>query len=117
MLGLSRPGDESPLAKFSTERFGGLTHIREQQVTVGTAGDEILANNPARVFSMVINESNTEINVSFVRDGVTGGLPLPPNGGAISLSVEEDGEAVGWQLFGRATVAGEVVRTVEVLRL
>lgn len=108
----------SPLEALSIHRFGGRTTIRERLVTVGTARIELLSNNPNRLFWRMQNESDTDVRIGNDPNiTATSGWLLLNNGGGISMTWEEDGEAVGYQVFGISSAAAKVVRVAEVVRI
>jgi hypothetical protein len=108
----------SPLEALVIERLGGKTTIVESLVTVGTTRGIMLVNNPNRIFWAMINEGTSSVRVSNDPDiGSTSGWLLSSNGGVIMMIYDEDGEAVGQQVFGIASIAGQVVRVRETVRL
>ncbi len=108
----------SPLEEQSKGRFGGGTYPVERLITVGTSLTVILPNNPNRTHWIVQNESVNLIRASSDPTiTATSGWYLAASGGVISQDYEEDGEGVGYPLYGISSVAGSVVRVREVIRL
>ncbi len=108
----------SPLEELSKGRFGGGTFIREALITVGTSLTVILPNNPNRTHWIVQNESVNLIRVSSDPTiTATSGWYLAANGGVVTQDFDDDGEGVGYPLYGISSVAGSVVRVREVIRL
>jgi len=103
--------------EFSLKRFGFPTRPVENPVVaeVSTTAAEILRNNPDRVFWIVVNLSANVVYVGL-SGGVsaTKGIRLDANGGFTSSSVEEDGEAVAYQVFAIATGAASAIYVLEI---
>ena len=103
--------------EFTLKRFGFPTRAVENPVVaeVGTTAAEILKNNPDRVFFLVVNLSANTVYVGLASDvGATKGIQLDANGGFVSFSVEEDGEAVAYQIFAIATGAASAIYVLEI---
>jgi len=63
--------------------------------TVGTTATEVLRNNPDRIFWLAINLSGNKGYLGWDKDvSSSRGIPIGPNGGYVSCSIEEDGELV-----------------------
>ena len=102
--------------EFTLKRFGFPTRAVENPVVaaVGTTADAVLRNNPDRVFFLVVNLSTNVVYVGLARDvGAAKGIRLDANGGWVSMSVEEDGEAVAYQIFAIATGAASAIYVLE----
>jgi len=103
--------------EFTLKRFGFPTRPVENPVVaaVGTTAAEILRNNPDRVFWLVVNLSANVVYVGFSGDvSSTKGIRLDAYGGWTSSSVEEDGEAVTYPVFGIATGAASAIYVLEI---
>jgi len=103
--------------EFTLKRFGFPTRAVENPVVaaVGTTAAEILKNNPDRVFFLVVNLSTNIVYVGLASDvSATKGIRLDANGGFVSFSVEEDGEAVAYQIFAIATGAASAIYVLEI---
>lgn len=111
-------GKMSPLEEVSNSIFKGKTFPRETVVSVGTSRVIVLANNPNRLSWQIINESAIDVRVSndATLTSASGWL-VASNGGVVSMVYYDDGEAVGYQLFGIAVAAGASLRIRELLRL
>lgn len=91
----------STLWEVAKERFKRPTTIRERVVSVATSATEILNNNPRRVFWMVCNRHTANGAIGFSPQvSFDTGLLLAANGGVASMTAEEDGEAVGYAVYG-----------------
>lgn len=107
----------SPLETVTNERFQGKTYPNEFVLTLTASPAEILPNNPNRLFWMVLNEDALDGRVSIdPQITTTTGWILAANGGVISMFWEEDGEAVGYPVYGVSVGAGSKVRIREVIR-
>lgn len=87
--------------------YGRPTRLIERLATVTTAQSEVLRNNPRRLFWQVVNVVGSAAWVYW-----TSGLPplyalqLAQVGGSIAMTVNEDGEAVTYTLYG-ITLSGD----------
>lgn len=98
--------------EFSEKRFGFPTRAVENPVVaaVGVTVVKILRNNPDRVFWIVVNLSANVVYVALSEDvSATKGIRLDANGGFTSMSVEEDGEAVAYDVYALATGAASAI--------
>jgi hypothetical protein len=78
----------------------------------------VLPNNPRRVFARILNLSAGNIFVDFKENPTsTTGIPIGPNGGFLEMSVEDDGEAVAWEVRGIAALAGSQLHVYTVERV
>ena len=102
--------------EFTLKRFGFPTRAVENPVVaaVGVAVLTVLRNNPDRVFWLIVNLSANIVYVGLAGDvSATKGIRLDANGGWVSMSVEEDGEAVGYEVFAVATGAASAIYVLE----
>ena len=102
--------------EFTLKRFGFPTRAVENPVTdsIGTSAEEILRNNPDRVFWLVVNLSSNVVYVALSEEvSATHGIRLDANGGWASMSVEEDGEAVAYAVHAKATGAASAIYVLE----
>ena len=98
--------------EFTLKRFGFPTRAVENPVVaeVGTSVVEVLKNNPDRVFWLIVNLSTNVVYVALKEDvSETKGMRLDTSGGWVSFSVEEDGEAVGYAVYAKATGAASAI--------
>lgn len=108
----------SPLEAISMGRFQGHTYVQEATKNLSTTRQTLIPNNPNRVFWMVINEGTQDVRLSTdPAITSTSGWLLPASGGIISSDWEEDGEAVGYQVFALSVVGVDMVRYREVIRI
>ncbi len=108
---------QSPLEALSNRRFEGHTYINEGVTTLGATRVVLLPNNPNRLFWILINEGLNDVRVSTSPDiSAVSGWLVPASGGIISMFWEQDGEGVGYTLYGIATVGAPDVRVREVVR-
>lgn|SRR5574341_765341 len=108
----------SPLSELSEKWFGRSSFLRQTIVAVQTTPTRLAPNNPARFFLLAVNLSGNSGAVAWGNDLTTAtGIPVAGNGGAFSLSVQEDGELTGYELIGvNAALAGNWL-VVEVISL
>lgn len=107
----------SPLEGVSIIRFQGKTFIQETLVTVGVTRVDLLANNPNRLFWIATNEGAADVRLSTDPTiTAASGWILAASGGIISMYWEQDGEGVGYPVYGISAAAGQVVRIREVIR-
>ena len=106
--------------EFTLKRFGFPTRAVENPVTaeLKTSAEPVLKNNPDRVFWLIINLG---ANVGFVAlssdVGPTKGVRLDTYGGWASMSVEEDGEAVAYEVHGVAPAGTSEIYVLEIEKL
>jgi hypothetical protein len=107
---------KSPLEVLTVDRFKRRTYINETVVNVAANRVTILPNNPNRLFLAMINEGILDVRVS-TDPAITpaSGWLLPAGGGFMSMFWEEDGESVGYALYGIGFAGGSDVRVREVL--
>jgi hypothetical protein len=108
----------STAALWSAKWFGGPTRIQESRPIIQLTPTRILPNNPRRLFYQVINRSAANVSAGFDNSvTVANGIPLAPGAGFMSLAVQEDGEAVAWEVLGIADVAASALYVLEVIRV
>ena len=93
------------LADYVKKKFG--VHTRSypiaDPVSCLTTVTVILPNNPDRLGYTVVNLGATAMYVAWDRGVLAShGIYIAPNGGSFSLVADEDGELVGYELFGIA---------------
>lgn len=104
-------------ASASEKIFGFPTRLVEapEGSELGLAATQIFLNNPDRVFWLVVNLGPGTVYIAYKRQvDATHGIRLGPLGGFASSKVDEDGEAVAYELFGIATVANNDIYFLEV---
>ena len=108
---------QSPLEALSLERFGGHTYGTEEVITVFVTRTTILRNNPNRVYWVMINEGANDIRVSFDPSiTAVSGFVLAASGGIIICDWFNEGETVGYEVYGIAVGVDTRVRVREVIR-
>jgi len=66
-----------------------------------------LKNNPRRVAWLICNRSSVDTAVGFDQEvSFSNGLFLGALGGTVSMAAEEDGEGVGYALYGVGNGSG-----------
>ncbi len=86
--------------------------------TVATIPTQILQNNPDRIFLLIVNLSANTGYVGWdARVSADRGIPLAPYGGYISLSIEEDGELVIYEVWAVNEAAAGKYYVVEIERM
>ena len=90
-------------ARFFVEtQLGGPGRIQESTVTVQTTNTTLVNNNPDRVAITFSNNSTFTMWIGTQQQIVQGnlGIPLPAQGGSVSLNVRDDFELVASQWIG-----------------
>lgn len=103
--------------EVSVKRFGFPTRLIENPVTdaIGLTAEPVLRQNPDRVFWLIVNLSVNVVYLAFDQDvGPTKGIWLDANGGWASMAVDEDGEAVGYGVYGVATGADSAIYVIAI---
>ncbi len=107
-----------PAADFADKRFGRPTRPISSLVTVGVSVVEVLRNNPARLYTLIVNRSAADGAFDFSREfTAANGFLLPQSGGFVELSVESDGETVGHSLFGISSLGNLTWRVLELIAI
>jgi hypothetical protein len=84
---------------------------------VGTTPVEVLRANPDRVFWSIHNRSTADGSVDWINGVTTAvGIFLAANTGFISQAIKDDGDAVGWAVYGVSGVAGSTWFVFEIIR-
>lgn len=75
--------------------------------TIGTSDSQIAPRNPNRAELILVNRSGNVIDVGPI-DGITSdeGFRVAPNGGSLTVLVQEDGELVQREWHAVAGAAG-----------
>lgn len=109
--------ERSPLEALSRVRFGGRTFLQSTRLAVSTSPQQIIKNNPNRVFWLLENNGANDLNILPGGDALTGAyIVVRALGGSVSMSWDEDGEAVGYDWNGFFVTSGSSVRILEVIR-
>lgn len=109
--------EKSPLEALSRVRFGGKTYLETSPKTATTTATQILKNNPNRVFVLLINTGANDVLIGIGTNNFsTFGILLAANYGTFSMQWEEDGELVGYDIWGSAVANTSLIRRIEVIR-
>ena len=103
------------LSRFAEDKFGMKTRSVTDPVTptVATSVTQVLKNNPDRLAWTLINLTAYSIYVAFDREVSTSrGILVPAAGGSLTLTAEEDGELVGYEVFAISKTASSTIFTV-----
>lgn len=117
MAELSDNVNRSPLERLSKARYGRASTVRTKYANVDVDSSVVAENNPNRVFLLLINTYGPEATIGF--DSLSAklsGIPVTANGGNLSLSYEEDGEVVGYDIWA-SSAGGTGLVVVEVVLL
>lgn len=93
------------LKDFVAKKFGRSTRAITNPVTdtCGTTATVLLQNNPDRLAAIIINLGATAMYVAWDRDvSASHGILVVSGGGSLTLIADEDGELVGYELYGVA---------------
>ncbi len=78
-------------AEYAASLFKGEFTEDELDFTAGTTAQELLKDDPERVFYVIINLSANACNIAFGSNpSGTRGIKLASNGGAFSLNARDD---------------------------
>jgi len=105
------------LAEYVARKFGVKTRVTVNPVTASCAvtATVLLQNNPDRLAATVVNLGANVMYLAWDREvGTAHGIYVAPNGGAQMFIADEDGELVGYELFGIAPAGAVDVFVVEV---
>lgn len=105
-------------AEWAEKWFGGPTRPKVTKTTVGTASAVLLEANPRRIFWRIRNRSAGNVYIELDAPAVVATSELlGPAGGAASMSVQQDGEAVAHEIRAIADLAASPVWVYEVIRV
>jgi len=106
----------SSVYEYAYRRFGAATTLRTASPSVGTTTTRVLDNNPRRVFWLIVNNAVSDANIFFEGNASFGsGILLAANGGSASMSADEDGEVVGYAVYGALGAGTGMFYTIEVI--
>lgn len=101
-------------ARISIKRFQTPTRLIEDYYEATIVPSEIAAKNPNRVALLLINNGDATVYCSFnLEPSASAGFPLDAYGGAMSMIIEEDGEAVGKSVYGSVTAGTSAITVIE----
>ena len=108
----------STVADIIDTRYGGRIAFNEQVVTLMTPLTRLLVNNPNRVGWVMINEGTDIVRLApNPQVTPTSGWLLAPSGGIMSMSWDEDGDAVFSEVWAAISASSVSVRVREYIRL
>ena len=86
--------------------------------TVGTTPTKVLNNNPDRILALLVNLTANDGYVGFDNEvSATRGIPVPSNGGSLTLLIDEDGELVIQETYAVCPGGAGTWYIVEIERL
>ena len=103
------------LAEYVKRKFGVNTRSYPitDPVSCLTTVTRILPNNPDRLGYTLVNLGDTAMYVAWDRDVLAShGIYVAQTGGSFSLAADEDGELVGYELFGIAITSANDIFTM-----
>lgn len=115
MAELSESNARSPLERLSKGRYGRASTVKTKYANVDVESSVVAENNPNRVFLLLVNVYGPQATIGF--DSLSAhlsGIPVSANGGSLSLSYEEDGEVVGYDVWA-SSAGGTGLVVVEVV--
>lgn len=87
--------------KIGMKRFINPTSLRQVRRTIDTTDRVVVEKNPNRVALMVVNNSSGIAYCSFEpQPSVLSMFRLDADGGAMSMCIDDDGEAVCHEIYG-----------------
>jgi len=103
------------LADYVKKKYG--VHTRSfpdpEAVSCLTTVTVLLRNTPDRLGYTIVNLGTTAMYVAWDRGVLaTHGIYVAPSGGSFSLGAEEDGELVGYELFGISITSANDIFTM-----
>ena len=118
MIDLAIPGGATA-AEYIQKKWGVPTQgLPRQDYNLGAGVTRVLKNNPRRMEAIVYNlgVGNVYLDYAATVSTVTGFL-LPPLGGSVILTIDEDGELVTYDWYAVDVFQTGVVRVFEVQRV
>ena len=103
------------LSEYVKKKFGVETRSFPvaDPVSCLTTVTSILPNNPDRLGFTVVNLGATSMYVAWDRGVLpTHGILVAANGGTFSMIADEDGELVGYELFGISVTSANDIFTI-----
>src|SRR6266498_1300672 len=103
-------------AAFARLRFNGFTRPITSVVSIGTSGsDRVAPNNPNRIELIVVISGTDLVTLDWKSPVVGGqGVRIAPGNTAI-FHVDDDGDLVGWELFGIGATGAQACWVTEVV--
>lgn len=104
--------------QVSLSRFDRPTRLIERRVSLTTSVVRILDNNPRRLAWIIMNRTASNAAIGFdMSVTYANGLLLAQNGGSMSMSVTEDGEATCYAVYGILEAGTGDFYVIEVIAL
>lgn len=108
--------NRSPLSRLSKRDYDFHTTTVVTNYLVGVGAVRVAQENPNRVGLMIHNPSNIDMDLAPTPGVLPGaGVILSARGGTFSMSQEEDGEGVGYELWMINAVGNGTIIVWEVL--
>lgn len=104
-------------AEVIQKKWGVLTRAQTNPLIeeLGTSVQRILGNNPNRLGWVITNISDTNCYIALDRQvGADHGILLTSNGGLASMTMDEDFEAVAWEVFGLSGGANKDIFVISI---
>lgn len=103
------------LSRYVEKKFGVAT--RSYPITDPVECElevtQILKNNPDRLAVLLVNLGTTAMYVAWDQEvGADHGVYVAPGGGSFALTADEDGELVGYELYGIAITSANDIFTM-----
>lgn len=106
------------MADWFKKMFGGVPAHEENITTVGVARIQVLPNNPERTSVVFVNVSADFITITpTTQIPVGGGIRIAPNGGFISMTLQDDAPLQSMSWFAAADSPARDLYTVETMRI
>lgn len=107
----------SPLEALSYNRFGGRTYLVSNYVGMAVTPSQIIRNNPNRVSWIMTNNDVNDVYIWLASySPAFGFLLLMAAGGYIDTDWSEDGEIVGYEVWGMSASGTPKIQVYEVVR-
>lgn len=91
------------LSRYTQKKWGMKTRAIVSPMgveSVDTGVTQVLRNNPDRLMFLIINLSDTAMQLGWFRDvSATKGIVLAASGGTIVFEADVDGELVGYDFY------------------
>ena len=103
------------LSRYVERKFGVTTRAYPiaDPVSCLTTVTVILPNNPDRLAFIIVNLGETAMYVAWDRGVLAShGVYVGPNGGSFAMMADEDGELVGYELFGISITSANDIFTM-----
>ncbi len=109
--------ERSPLEALSLSRFGGRTFLVHTVIALAGSPVQLVPNNPNRVFLQIANVGAVDVRFAISDpNDITNGLLLMAHSGVFTMTWEDDGEVVGYEVWGLNMGLGTTVLIYEVWR-